>query len=95
MSQLQWQSKDVVQILGASAGNPDVYVQKETQYAWECIQKECQKVLSILLQGQAGPNTAAPQSDRLGGCAQSDAAESLPASKVNSAPSVTGRIHSV
>ena len=28
-------------------------MRKETQYAWECVQKECQKVLAMLLHGQA------------------------------------------
>ena len=50
------------------AGDPGSYVRKETQYAWECIQKECQKVLATLLQGQAGSATSTAPSDRLGVC---------------------------
>ena len=42
----------------APPGSQATYVRKETQYAWDCIQKECQKVLTMLLQGQA-PGAAA------------------------------------
>ena len=50
----------------AAPGNPTAYVRKETQYAWECIQKECQKVLAMLLQGQTGATAVSMQSDKLG-----------------------------
>ncbi|KAL3138889.1 hypothetical protein ABBQ32_005714 [Trebouxia sp. C0010 RCD-2024] len=36
-----------------SNGSQATYVRKETQYAWECIQTGCQKVLVMLLHGQA------------------------------------------
>ena len=42
-----------LQAMAASGGGQAAYVRKETQYAWECIQKECQKVLALLLHGQA------------------------------------------
>ena len=54
------------QAAAAALGNPTAYVRKETQYAWECIQKECQKVLAMLLQGQTGAAAVSMQSDKLG-----------------------------
>ncbi len=54
------------QAAAAAPGNPTAYVRKETQYAWECIQKECQKVLAMLLQGQTGTTPVSMQSDKLG-----------------------------
>lgn len=42
-----------LQAPAATPGSQAAYVRKETQYAWDCIQKECQKVLTMLLQGQA------------------------------------------
>ncbi|KAL0041965.1 hypothetical protein WJX79_010411 [Trebouxia sp. C0005] len=56
----------------AAPGSPTAYVRKETQYAWECIQKECQKVLAMLLQGQTGATAVSMQSDKLGGWLSKD-----------------------
>ncbi|DBA83817.1 TPA: hypothetical protein ACH3X1_006340 [Trebouxia sp. C0004] len=60
------------QASAAAPGNPTAYVRKETQYAWECIQKECQKVLAMLLQGQTGAAAVSTQSDKLGGWLSKD-----------------------
>jgi len=54
------------QAAAAAPGNPTAYVRKETHYAWDCIQKECQKVLAMLLQGQTGATAVSTQSDKLG-----------------------------
>lgn len=47
--------------------NPSTYVWKETQYAWECIQLQCQKVLTGLLQSQTG-TVAATHKEKAGQC---------------------------
>ena len=52
----------IVQAPAATAGSQGTYVRKETQYAWECIQKECQKVLAMLLQGQTAGTAAGAES---------------------------------
>ena len=65
-----------VQAPAAVQSSPAVYVKKETQYAWECIQKECQKLLGLLLQGQTGTAPAGMQTEKLG--QSSVASSSLP-----------------
>lgn len=53
------ESSCFLQAPAPSGGSQATYVKKETQYAWECIQTQCQKVLVMLLHGQASGAAAA------------------------------------